>query len=129
MHSRVAVFDECMNLPHSALKSRDKAHLRVLQGRCAGYAVALGVVEATIGRRKVPPLWLQVEAEGSMPSRGSMAILKHHVQPADVGMPGRHVPPRFTVGKVTQWFHIQSWVRKKGSHAPARVRRVSATGP
>lgn len=68
MHSRDAVFDECMNLPHSALKSRDKAHLRVLQGRCAGYAVALSVVEATIGRRKVPPLWLQVEGRVAGPA-------------------------------------------------------------
>ncbi len=75
MHSRDAVFDECMYLLHSVEKSWNKAHLPVLQGSYAGYAVALSVVEDTIGWGKVPPLWLLVKVECNRPSRGSLAFI------------------------------------------------------
>jgi hypothetical protein len=78
--SRDAVFDECKDLLQAAEKSWNKAHLPVLQGSYAGYAVALSVVEDTIGWRKVPPLWLLVKVEGNRPSRGSLDFI---VRPAN----------------------------------------------
>ena len=80
MQARDTVFDECMDLLQSAEKSLNKAHLPVLQGSYAGYAVALSVVEDTIGWRKVPPLWLLVKVEGNRPSRGSLDFI---VRPAN----------------------------------------------
>lgn len=80
MQARDTVFDECMDLLQSVEKSWNKAHLPVLQGSYAGYAVALSVVEDTIGWRKVPPLWLLVKVEGKRPSRGSLDFI---VRPAN----------------------------------------------
>lgn len=75
MQARNTVFDDCTDLLQQARKSRDKAHLPVLNGSYAGYQVALSVVEDTLGWRKIPPLWLLVKVEANRPSRGSLDII------------------------------------------------------
>lgn len=80
MQARNTVFDDCTDLLQQVEKSRDKAHLPVLNGSYAGYRVALSIVEDTLGWRKVPPLWLLVKVAANQPSRGSLDII---VRPAN----------------------------------------------
>ena len=78
--TRSSVFDDCKSLLQQAQISPDKANLPVLQGRYAGYKIALSVVEDTLGWRKLPPLWLLIKISANKPSQGSLDLI---VRPAN----------------------------------------------
>ncbi len=72
---RSQVFDECLTLLEQVQVSQDKANLPFLTGYYAGFQVSLGLVEDTLGWRKLPPLWILIKLVGSHPSHGTLDLI------------------------------------------------------